>query len=259
MIRKLSIIGGVVLSSLVFAQEKVSFSKEQLKKMDDYLFDEMLVAGSTKKPSTIILKNGSTVEGVAKDVDYKKGLLYAIEIKDNAGKSHKYDSEEIAELYLPVPKVGKALAVSKYLSTSKNWGRKSLNKSTNPNEVYLRNLKTAIRNKKDEKEYLLQLVNPDFSSRIEVYADPRATETGGMKFGVGGFVSPGVGGGVTKSYYVKKGDHVVWLQKSDFEENYNMLFGDNAEFMKKYPYKSIKWEHFSYLVMEYTRLSEEGA
>ena len=80
-----------------------------------------------------------------------------------------------------------------------------------------------------------------------------------MKFGVGGFVSPGVGGGVTKSYYVKKGDHVVWLQKSDFEENYNMLFGDNAEFMKKYPYKSIKWEHFSYLVMEYTRLSEEGA
>lgn len=242
----------------VSAQEKVKYSKEEMKKMEAYLFDEAIPGGSSKKPATVILKNGSKVEGLVKDVDYKKGLLNAIEIKDNSGKSQKYQSEEIAELYLPVSKLAKAVAFNKYFSSSNNWGKKSLNKTTNPNEVYLRNLKTTIRNKKDENEYLLQLVNPDFSSKIEVYADPRAKETGGVSFGVGGFGSPTMGGGVTKSFYVKKGDHVLWLEKSDFEENYNALFGDNAEFMKKYPANSVKWDMFSFLVMEYTRLSENA-
>jgi hypothetical protein len=27
----------------------------------------------------------------------------------------------------------------------------------------------------------------------------------------------------------------MWLHKDDFEDNYDFLFGDNAEFMKKYP------------------------
>ncbi|HET8804025.1 MAG TPA: hypothetical protein VFM72_05550, partial [Aequorivita sp.] len=81
--------------------------------------------------------------------------------------------------------------------------------------------------------------------------DPFAKESQGFKMGPG----PTIGGGVTKSYYIQKGDKVLWLPKSDFEENYEFLFGDNAEFMAKYPYKSIKWDWLSALVLEYTRMS----
>lgn len=236
----------------VSAQEKVKFSKEQLKKMDDYLFDEAFQGASMKKTTTIILKDGTKLEGPMSDIDLKKGLINAIAIKDKSGKSQKYQSDEIAELYLPVSKLGKALAVNKYMSSSSNWGRKSLNRSTNPNEIYMKNLKTTIKNKKDENEYLLQLINPDFSNSIEVYADPRAGETTTMSFG-----PMGLGGGMSgnpKSFYIKKGDHVFWLQKSEFDDRYTELFGDNAEFMKKYPANSVKWEQFSFLVMEYTKL-----
>ncbi len=240
----------------VSAQEKVKFTKEQLKKMDDELFDEGFTGITPKKTSTVILKDGNKIEGSATDIDRKKGQIYSIEIKDGSGKKKKYQSEEIAEMYLPISGAAKASKLVNYFGTSKNWGRKSLNKTTNPDEVYVRNVKASLKNKKEEKEYLMQLINPQFSKIIEVYADPNAGQTTSMGFGMNGFTSPGVGGGVTKSYYVKKGDHVFWLKKSDFEENYKDLFGDNVEFMKKYPANSVKWEQFSYLVMEYTKMSE---
>ena len=56
-------------------------------------------------------------------------------------------------------------------------------------------------------------------------------------------------------WYVKKGEDVIWLKKNEFEDNYEFLFGDNPDFLKKYPYKSIKWEHLSYLIYQYTKMS----
>ena len=97
----------------------------------------------------------------------------------------------------------------------------------------------------------MQVINPGFDDIISVYHDPRAKETGGVSFGYG----PQLGGGVIKSYYVKKGDKVMWLHKDDFEDNYDFLFGDNAEFMKKYPKNSVEWDYFSFLVNEYTSMS----
>lgn len=234
----------------VNAQDKVKFTKDQLKMMDDDLFIEMFTGVSSKKTSTVILKDGRKVEGSATDINRKKGQIYSIDIKDASGKKTEYKAEEIAEMYLPISGMAKASKVNSYFGNSKNWGRKSLNKTTNPDEVYVKNVKASLKNKKEEKEFLMQLINPDFSSLIEVYADPNASET--SSFSVGG--SPSFGGGVTKSYYVKKGDEVLWLKKGEFEDHYAFLFGDSEEFMKNFPYKSIKWEHLSYLVAEYTNL-----
>lgn len=62
-------------------------------------------------------------------------------------------------------------------------------------------------------------------------------------------------GGLLKSFYVNKVDKVLWLHKDDFEDNYDFLFGDNAEFMKKYQKKSVECDSFSSLVNEYTEMS----
>lgn len=247
-----SLIAATSLGTLqVHAQDKVKFTKEQLKMMDDDLFIEMFTGVSSKKNSTVILKDGKKIVGSASGIDRKKGQIYSIDIKDGSGKKTEYKAEDIAEMYLPISGMAKAAKVNSYFSNSKNWGRKSLNKTTNPDEVYVKNVKASLKNRKEEKEFLMQLINPDFSSIIEVYADPNATETSG--FSVGG--SPSFGGGVTKSYYIKKGDDVIWLRKGDFEDHYSFMFGDNENFMKSYPFKSIKWEQLSFLIAEYTKLS----
>lgn len=46
------------------------------------------------------------------------------------------------------------------------------------------------------------------------------------------------------------------FHKKDFEENYNALFADNADFMKQYPYESVDWDQFSFQVFQYTKMSE---
>lgn len=242
----------ILSGTSLHAQEDVKFTKEQLKKMDDDLFDEVFVGVSSKKTSTVILKDGTKIEGSVTGLKRKKGQINSITIKDASGKKNEHKAEDIEEMYLPISGMAKASKVSGYFGNTKNWGRKSLNKSTNPDEVYVKNVRASLKNKKAENEFLMQLINPEFSSIIEVYADPLAGETASVSFGG----SPALGGGVTKSYYVKKGNDVIWLKKSEFKENYEFLFGDNAVFMKNFPYKSIKWEHLSYLIAQYTEMSE---
>ena len=166
----------------IHAQEKVKYTKEQLKMMDDDLFDEVFVGVSSKKPSTIILKDGSRIEGSASGIDRKKGQIYSIDIKDSSRKKTEYKAEDIAEMYLPISGMAKASKMSNYFGNTKNWGRKSLTKTTNPGEVYVKNVKASLKNKKDEKEFLMQLINPEFSSIIEVYADPVAKRNCISKF-----------------------------------------------------------------------------
>ena len=235
------------------AQDKVKFTKEQLKIMDDMLFDEVFVGVSSKKNSTLVLKDGTQKVGSVTGVSRKKGQITAIKMKDAAGKKVEFQADQIEEMYLPIAGFVKGAKVASYFENSRNWGSKNLSKSTNPDEVYVRNITASLKNKKAEKEYLMQLINPSFSSQIEVYADPMASETSSISFGGG----PSIGGGVIKSYYVKKGEEVIWLKKGEFEEHYNFLFGDNQEFLQKFPYNSIKWDHLSYLIAEYTKMAEE--
>lgn len=237
----------------VNAQEKVKFTKEQRKVMDDNLFQENFTGFSSKKTSTVILKDGKTIKGAATDLDRKKGQIYSIEIKDASNKRKVYNAEDIAEMYLPISVSAKISKINGYFGNAKNWGRRSLNKTTNPNEIYVRNVKASLKNKKEEQEFLMQLINPDFNHIIEVYADPTAGQTMSVSFGGG----PAVGGGLIKSYYIKKGEEVIWLKKSEFEDHYQFMFGDNEEFMKKFPHKAIEWEQLSYLIAEYTNLSSK--
>lgn len=239
-------------STLSFAQDKIKYSKEDIKKMETYLFNEGFSSPSPKKTSTIILKDGSTHKGFCSDIDTKKGQIYAISIKDSiTKKAVTFNADEVSEMYVFPSNVEKIAKVAKYMGNIRNFGTKKLTKNTTNDRIHFINQTVSLKNKKEDKEFLMQLINPEFSDVISVYYDPFAKETGG--FSVMG--SPQLGGGVIKSYYVKKGDQIIWLHKDDFEDNYDFLFGDNAEFVKKYPKNSVKWDYFSFLISEYTQLS----
>ncbi|QQX77800.1 MULTISPECIES: hypothetical protein [Aequorivita] len=242
----------MIACGFVSAQDKVKYSDEEKDMLKTYYFNEGFDQPATKKVSTVIMKDGSEHKGYCKGVVTKKGQIAQIVFKDSVtDKKETYDASQIAEAYLYASGWEKFGKVSQKFSNFGMGRRNSTKKLTSNDQIYFVNQKVSLKNKKDEKEFLMQLINPEFSQIISVYHDPFAKESSGFKMGPG----PTIGGGVVKSYYVQKGDKVFWLPKSDFEENYEFLFGDNAEFMAKYPYKSINWDWFSALVLEYTKMS----
>lgn len=254
--RKILLLAALFTASFGFAQkgEKIKYEKAKIKEMETYLFEEVFVSVNNKKASTVVLKDGRTVKGYFKDIDRKKGQIADIEVKDSVtGKVESFDAAQISELYLAPSGMEKAGKAFKHFTNIRNIGTKDVKKGTNKQTVFFKNQMVSLKNKKDQKEYLMQLINPDFNSIIEVYGDPNANETSGVSFG-----GMAMGGGVIKSYYVKKGSKIVWLHKDDFKDYYTELFGDNAEFMKQYPVNSIEWDYLSFLIYEYTRMTEES-
>lgn len=238
--------------SFAFAQEKVKYTDEEKDMLKTYFFNEGFNMPATGKVSTIVMKDGTTYKGYCKSIVTKKGQISQIVFKDSiTDKKETYKAEQIEEAYLFASGWEKFNKSAKYFDNYGIGKRTNMKKITSNDQVYFVNQKVSLKNKKDEKEFLMQLINPDFSELISVYHDPFAKETQG--FSIGG--SPTFGGGVIKSYYIQKGDKVMWLHKSDFEDNYEFLFGDNAEFMKKYPYNSIDWDWLSALILEYTKMS----
>jgi hypothetical protein len=83
----------------------------------------------------------------------------------------------------------------------------------------------------------MQLVNPDFSSKIRVYHDPYASET--MGFQVGGVQ---LTGGLDKSYYLNVNGKTQRYFKSDYDKTVKTLFASCPALFKKF--EDTKWKDF---------------
>lgn len=234
------------LSFLGYSQEK----KEKSLNGKD-LFSKVYNSYSGKKVSIIILKDGTKVEGYRKDIDRKKGQIYYIKVKDKTtGKKRKFDSDEIKEMYLFPSGFQKMLKTLTHIYDARQWERSDLdNDVLKQGYVYFKNEMVSLKNKKKEKEYLMQLVNAPFSKFIQVYGDPFAKQTTKL-----GFAGINVAGGLAKSYYVKKDGEIFWLQKKNLDKYYGKIFGDCEEFIKKNPKKNLKWRYFSQYILEYTEM-----
>ncbi|MEI3791640.1 MULTISPECIES: hypothetical protein [unclassified Chryseobacterium] len=240
-----------VASTTAFAQ-KVKYSKEERKEMNRYLFNEGFNTASDKKVSTIILKDNTEYQGYSKSWEKQRGQILSITIEDvDTGKPMKFAAADIAEMYLYATEMEKSMKAGKFISNMRNYSTKKYNKSVTNDAIPYENQIVSLKNKKEPKAFLMQVINPEFNELITVYHDPFASET--ISTGFGG--APAFGGGVIKSYYIKKGDKVMWLHKDDFKDHYDFLFGDNAEFMKKYPKNSVEWDYLSFLIYQYTEMN----
>ena len=202
------------------------------------------------KECKIKLKDGTVVMGINDDLDRKKGQIYSIEIKDSkTGKKKEYESDEIDEMYLMPSGFDKFTKKSAAVSDLRSYTNKNLDKILDQGYVFFKNQSVSLKNKKKEKEYLMQLVNPEFCSVIQVFGDNMARESASIGFG-----PLKMAGGLDKSFYVKKGDEIFWLKKSDFDEGYDKLFADSPEFVAKYPKKGVAWRNLNLYIYEYTKL-----
>lgn len=208
----------------------------------------------SSKECIVKLKDGTVVKGVNKDLDRKKGQITNIEVKDAAGKSTEYPAEKVDEMYLYPAGLDKLMKKGNAITNVRTYKAKNLDAIMDQGYCYFKNQAVSLKNKKAERELLMQLVNPTFCSEIQVYGDNRAKETTSIGYGPMKFA-----GGIDKSYYVKKGEEIFWLKKDEFDDNYLKLFGDNADYLKKYPKAEAKWRFLNKYVYEYTRIKNGDA
>lgn len=218
--------------------------------LDEYNFNEGFVNPATDKVSTIILKDGTEIKGYIQSVRGKRHQIGRIILKDSVAKDKlDLNANEIAEAYLFGSGFDKHFKMIDQIERAGTGQRKSMRKIIASDQIYFVNKAVSLKNKKENQEFLLQLINPEFDHYIAVYYDPASRESSGANLG-----GLKLGGGVLQSYYIEKGDSVFWLRKKDFKKHYEFLFGDNPEFMEQYPLSSVKWKWLSALILEYSKM-----
>ena len=200
---------------------------------------------SHKKTSYITLNDGSTLEGVIKDLDRKKGIIEEVKLEMGDGKKRKIKPEEIKHMYLPSSGFEKFANSMSFLSDATKWDNDDLDQALfGQGYTYIESSKVMV--KKKQLTLLVQLLNPHFSGKIKVYHDPLAGETASL--GVGGIK---VAGGLDKSYYVKKEGKpaAVRLKKKNYDEEFKGFYGSCSKVAKMNP----KWSDFATHVYTYAK------
>lgn len=185
-------------------------------------FAEKNATFSYKKPAYVYLENGDSVVGVITNVGYKKGLVDEIKIKkEGEKKGAEIDINTIKKVYFPLANL--AIFASKLnVATDMNkWEKSGVNeKLIRDGYVLFEKTPTVVKGKTET--LLMQLINPAFSDKIRVYADPYAAESQSY-----GFKGINVAGGDDLSYYIKKGDQPAEkIKRKEFKEHITTFFAD---------------------------------
>lgn len=228
------------------------YSSEETTFLKTNHFEKGFITPAKKKVSTILLNDGKELQGFVDKVKYKKNHIISLVLRDQASEEKtEIDIAMIDEAYLSpsvMEKFAQGANMGAQIKTRK------IKNHLSGDESLFTPVAVGLKNGKKTDDFLLQVLNPGFDNVISVYFDPAGKESKGMDVGgMGGALK--IGGGVAESYYIKKGDRTFWLRKKDFKKEYNFLFGDNSEFMNKYPYKNVNWKWISALVMEYDKMS----
>lgn len=240
--------------TMLFFSAVICFAQEDLKEREKQAaFDPTYSSYSRKKPAYVTLKNGEKIEADIKDVDRKKGQINEVKLIKSDGEKIRIMADEITDLYMAPSGLEKMQQQSNFMNDATKWGKSDASKYMDKGYTMYTNQMVSLKNKKDEAEFLMQVINPRFGQFIQVYSDPWAKQTASI--GIGGMK---LAGGIAKSYYIKKGDEkVLWLTKKDFDEHFNSLFMDNDKFKAKYADKKFKWSLLGVYILDYTEFLAE--
>jgi len=208
-----------------------------------------LMGFSKDKTSYLFKSDGKEIKCNLKGLKWKKGLIEEIKIVNLSGKKVKISPEDITHMYLPPNGLAKLSGSMSFLTDASKWDNKELRQDIiSKGYIYHESSKAKI--KKKTGTYMLQLLNPSFSSMLKVYYDPFAKET--MSAGVGPVK---LAGGLAKSYYIKKTeDEAAYLiEKKLYKTEFSIIFKDCPALIAKYK-DAVKWSDFEAHVFEYGQL-----
>ncbi len=175
---------------------------------------------SKKKEAHLKLEDGRDIKGKIKDIDRKKWMIEAIKIKDEHGKTHKFEAEDIQYMYLMPSGFDKlSKAIDKATDVQK-WKERNID-SELIQQGYAYFEKADVMIKKKRETLMMQLLNPGYSKEVKIYHDPWAKETSSV--GMGGIT---VAGGHAKSYYIQMGIIAARkVTKKNYKKEFTILWG----------------------------------
>jgi hypothetical protein len=159
----------------------------------------------------VTLNDGTVVKGKIVIYGFKR-----MTIKKENGEKIKVGVTDMKGYRIPAPK-------SKFLKLLSSGGPSSVKElaKTDFNAVLEADyfVFKRILDKKG-RPFITQLINPGFDSKIQVYVDPKAKETGGAR------LTGGLLGGLAKSYYITKGvgSGALYVEKSKYKKSFSTIF-----------------------------------
>lgn len=194
----------------------------------------------------ITLADETKLEGTLDDLKRKKNQVELVSIKLSNGEVKKMKPEEIKNMYLKPSAYAKTMTDVDAATKVQTWDNSYINSElVKEGYCYFEQAKVALKN--ETPTLLLQLLNPGYSSKIKVFYDPYAQETGG--FGIGDLK---LTGGDDKSYYVQVGNNVATkTKKKDYETAYRNFYADCPDLIKKIE-KDVKWSDFAKHIYAYS-------
>lgn len=187
------------------------------------------------------LLDGTIINGKVSSAMIAFGYLSSLTVKDEAGVKHKHKAETIKEFKMKMGFMAKLDAAAE--------GSSSIGEmfSTDYNEIIEREYiiyRQALLPKKKDKYRLLQLVNPGYDSKIQVFDDPGGKESKGI-----------VGGGKEKSYLVViNGKKSVEVKKGSYKKDFPEIYGDCEALMGTIDSKKPKFWDMAGHVFAYDQL-----
>lgn len=201
---------------------------------------------STKKISYITLEDGTELETAIKSIKRKKGQIKGFSYKDSNKNKVELNLEDVKFIYIPQSNLDKLNNFADFAHNSTQWSKSPYDQERfKQGYAYFEKVSTKVKKKK--MLLMLQLLNPSNPSRIKVFHDIIANESGG--FGVGGIQ---LSKSIDKSFYVQKDNNTAYrIHKSDFKkEIFQDLFGDCEATVEKYGDKP-KWINFEEMIFFY--------
>jgi hypothetical protein len=158
----------------------------------------------------------------------------------------KLQPEEIKNMYLKPSAYAKTMTGLDNATKVQTWDNTYINGDlVKEGYSYFEQAKVEFKN--ETTTLLLQLLNPGFSSKIKVFYDPYAQETGGFAMG-----DLRLTGGEDKSYYVQVGEKIATkTKKKDYENNFKNYYADCPDLIKKIE-KDVKWSDFAKHIYSYS-------
>jgi hypothetical protein len=178
------------------------------------------------KRAYVIKNDNSKVEGKVKSGAVgMNGLIWIVLMDTVTEVKTKYKIADIKEVGIDAKAGNKTGAV---LSAVEN--TKSIKQMANTDYKSILKADYFIYRRvvdKKGKPRILQLVNPGFDEKMQVYIDPKAKQTGGAKL-TGGLV-----GGEDKSFYItKSSSYGIYVKKAKYEKTISSIFDDCPEVLK---------------------------
>jgi hypothetical protein len=188
-----------------------------------------------RTPSYVILPSGERIDGTIPVATFINGTLRSVTLKTDDGRKLKFKAADVKVLGHKPGKLAKLAAMSEQIDNK--WDLFTADwEGTMGREWVI--FQQAMLPGKAAKYALMQLLNPGFDRRLQVYYDAKAANNDDSVMGIS--TAP------PESYIVvKDGRQSVQVKKGNYNKLFSSLFGDCSKLMEASSEKKPKFKNFA--------------